>query len=239
MCKPIRRSVAPLIGLFGLLASGCGAGGAAAVGSGEKSQSSGSAAAATKWTPEKVSALFLDAAGAGLTGGKSHTVPQGTIDKIILCVPLNPLKMPTVPVEKTHSTTGQESGVAGKGRIVQEGWVLPDEAKATELSRQIDSKMSECRYSGSTQALFDKDVRVDSSSTTHAYPRDEFGWQGHRIEQTMALDRKRNSVSTELLVRRGPVILRLHYINYTPKTAEPELRSQNLSVLRKVLAHPA
>ena len=91
MCKPIRRSVAPLIGLFGLLAAGCGTGGAAAAGSGETSQSSGSAPAATKWTQEKVSALFLDAAGAGLTGGKSHTVPQGTIDKIILCVPLNPL----------------------------------------------------------------------------------------------------------------------------------------------------
>ncbi|MCT9930439.1 hypothetical protein N5079_09440 [Planotetraspora sp. A-T 1434] len=70
-------------------------------------------------------------------------------------------------------------------------------------------------------------------------PRDSFGWRGHRVEQTMSVNGKRASVSTLLLLQRGPIVLALNYTNYTPTTPEQTLRAYNMTILRKILAHPA
>jgi hypothetical protein len=52
----------------------------------------------------------------------------------------------------------------------------------------------------------------------------------HRIEQTAKADGQRVSVSTEMLLHRGPVVLRLDYVNYVPKTAENALRAYNMEI---------
>jgi hypothetical protein len=239
VCNSLRRWVTPFIGLFALLSAGCAAGGAEAVGTAEKAQSPDAAEHAQQWTREKVTTLFLDPAAAGLEEGKSQTIPQGTTAKIDVCVPFDPMNVPAVPVDQNYSTAAHDTDLEGKGRLVQQAWVLPSDDEAAALSKQIADKVVDCRYSGATHVMPDHDARIDGSSTTYPYPRDRYGWRGQRVEQTTAVERERSSVSTQLLLQRGPVILRLHYTNYGKKAPAPKLRDYNMSVLSKALAHPA
>jgi hypothetical protein len=82
----------------------------------------------------------------------------------------------------------------------------------------IGRTLPRCRNSGTTPSPLKPTDRISDTSTTHPYHRDQFGWHGHRIEQTMSVDHQRASVSTRLLLQRGSVVLALEYINYTRKT---------------------
>jgi hypothetical protein len=191
-----------------------------------------------KWTRAKVTSLFLDAPAAGLDGGELRIEPEGTAASIHVCVPLNPFDTPTVPVDKRYSTAAHEIRVPGKGHITQRGWVLPTPAAARTIMNKIAKKLPACRYHGNATVHLEPGKRIAATSTTHRHPPDH-AWRGHRIEQVTFTNGKRASVGTDLLLRRGPVILRLTYLNHTPKTNEATLRTYNATVLRKVLARSA
>ncbi|MCT9934959.1 hypothetical protein N5079_32605 [Planotetraspora sp. A-T 1434] len=195
--------------------------------------------AAKEWTKEDVATLFLTPADAGLVGGETRSVPPGTTSRISVCVPLNPLNTPTVPEDKRYATAKQEIGLPYKGHLTQQGWVLPTEAHASTLMRKVGRKVPQCRYSGASNDPMDPGTRISGTSAPEKYARDDFGWHGHRIEQAMSVNGKRASVSTVLLLQRGPVVLALDYTNYTPKAPEQALRAYNMTILRKILAHPA
>ncbi len=232
---------APFVGLLALLLGGCGTGPAGIAHVGVATQSA--LVTATRsvhqektWTREDVAALFVAPEEAGLAGGEVRNVEQGTASEIALCVPLNPANTPTVAADKRYSTVRQEITVPYKGRITQQGWVFPNDAEATAIMRLISAKLPRCRYSGTTSAPLEPASRISGNSDTHVYSRDAFGWHGHRIEQIMNVNGKRVSVSTLLLLQRGPVLLTLDYTNYTAKTAAQALRAYNMGILRKVLA---
>jgi hypothetical protein len=58
-------------------------------------------------------------------------------------------------------------------------------------------------------------------------------------EQLMNVNGDRASVSTILVLQRGPVVLALDYTNYSTKTPEQALRVYNLGILRKILNRTA
>ncbi|MEV7969663.1 hypothetical protein AB0O34_27340, partial [Sphaerisporangium sp. NPDC088356] len=192
-----------------------------------------------RWTREDVTALFLTPATAGLSGGETRTVPEGTITNLDVCVPLDPMNTPTVAIDKRYATAKQEIGVPYKGHLTQQGWVLPTNADAAHVMKQVRRNLPRCRYPGSMNAPMDPRTRISGTSRSAKYARDSFGWHGHRIEQTMNRNGERASVSTLLLLQRGPVLLALDYTNYTPKVPEQKLHSYNLGVPRKIRAHPA
>lgn len=185
--------------------------------------------------PHDVAELFLDPAQANLAGGEIRSVAAGSTGRVLLCVPLNPFKTPAVTVAKRYATAGREIGVPYKGRITQQGWVMPSEAEAAILMKKMARRLPECRYSGSAASILQQGARVSGISAPHTYERDEYGWKGHRIEQTLSTDNRRASVSTRLLIQRGPVVLALEYINYTRKTHEQRLHEYNMTVLQKIL----
>ncbi|MEW9533626.1 hypothetical protein [Microbispora sp. NPDC049125] len=185
-----------------------------------------------------MTALFLTPATASLSGGETRTVPAGTITNLDVCVPLDPMNTPTVAIDKRYATAKQEIGLPYKGHLTQQGWILPTDADAAHVMKQVRRNLPRCRYSGSTNSPMDPRTRISGTSTPEKYARDSFGWHGHRIEQTMNRNGERASVSTLLLLQRGPVLLALDYTNYTPKTPEQKLRAYNMTVLSKVLAHP-
>ncbi|MEU7002666.1 hypothetical protein [Nonomuraea sp. NPDC046570] len=219
-----------------VLAAGCGEGAEVVM---RADQVGVAAAVSVAWTREKVVGLFLDPAGAGLRGGEVHVEPQGTTAAIDVCVPLNPFDTPRVAVDRRFATLKREIGLPGKGRIVQRGWVLPSADRAGKVMRKVGKRLSACRYDGTAATSLEPGKRMKGSSSVVGYPRDDDGWRGYRIEQTTAVDRQRVSVGTEMLVQRGPVVLRLDYVNYEPHTGEQTLRAYNIGVLRKVLARPA
>ncbi|MEU7004246.1 hypothetical protein [Nonomuraea sp. NPDC046570] len=219
-----------------VLAAGCGEG-AGVVMRADQVGTAEAAGVSEAWTREKVVGLFLDAAGAGLRGGEVHVEPQGATAAIEVCVPLNPFDTPRVAVDRRFSTLTREVGLPGKGRIVQRGWVLPSAGRAGKVMKKVGERLSACRYDGTAATSLEPGKRVKGSSFVAAYPRDDDGWRGYRVEQTTSVDRERVSVGTEVLVRRGPVVLRLDYVNYEPNTAERTLRAYNMGILRKVLAH--
>jgi hypothetical protein len=155
-----------------------------------------------------------------------------------VCVPLNPMNTPSVPVDKRYATAKRDITVPYKGRLTQQGWVLPSEADASALMRQVTRRLPQCRYNGSTSDPVDPTKKVSGTSTTQAYETDGFGWHGHQIEQLMNVNGERASVSTVLVLQRGPILLARDYTNYTTKTPEQALRAYNLGVLRKILNHP-
>jgi len=55
----------------------------------------------------------------------------------------------------------------------------------------------------------------------------------------MNVNGDRASVSTILVLQRGPVVLALDYTNYSTKTPEQALRVYNLGILRKILNRTA
>ena len=113
------------------------------------------------------------------------------------------------------------------------------EAAASALMKQVSRKLPQCRYNGSTSDPVDPARRISGISNPKTYEPDAFGWHGHQIEQLMNVNGKRISVSTVLILQRGPVLLALDYTNYTPKAPEQTLRTYNLGILRKILARPA
>ncbi|GAA1276681.1 hypothetical protein Psi02_00320 [Planotetraspora silvatica] len=229
------------VGLFALMAAGCGASTERAphIDTPSAAKPSPIAYSAQSETREDVTALFLDPAEAGLSGGETQTVPEGTLSRLNICVPLNPLNTPGVPVDKQYATAKEAFTVPYKGRLTQQGWVLPSEAAASTLMKQVNRKLPQCRYSGSTNDPVDPTRRISGVSRPQTYEPDAFGWHGQQIEQLMNVNGERTSVSTVLILQRGPVILALDYTNYEPKEPEQTLRAYNLGVLRRVLAHPA
>jgi hypothetical protein len=113
------------------------------------------------------------------------------------------------------------------------------EAAASALMKQVSRKLPQCRYNGSASDPVNPARRISGISNPQAYEPDAFGWHGHQIEQLMNVNGKRTSVSTVLILQRGPVLLALDYTNYTPKAPEQTLRAYNLGILRKILARPA
>ncbi|GII54133.1 hypothetical protein Pth03_25220 [Planotetraspora thailandica] len=81
--------------LFGLMAAGCGASteGTARVDTPSVTTPSPVAYSAQSETGDDVTTLFLDPAEAELAGGETRTVP-GTLSRVNLCVPLNPINTP-------------------------------------------------------------------------------------------------------------------------------------------------
>ncbi|GII56027.1 hypothetical protein Pth03_44160 [Planotetraspora thailandica] len=187
----------------------------------------------------EVTDLFLTPAEADLTGGYTRTVAEGTLTQLGVCVPLNPMNIPSVPVDKHYATAKQEIGVPYKGHLTQQGWVLPNEADASALMKQVTRRLPQCRYHGSTSDPVDRTKKISRTSTAQAYQPDGFGWHGHQIEQLSNVNGERASVSTILVVQRGPIILALDYINYTTETPEHALRAYNLGILRKILNRAA
>ncbi len=196
---------------------------------------SGFAPPPRQWGPHEVAAFFLDPAQANLVGGEIRTVAAGHTGRVLLCVSLDFFKLPAAAVPKRYATSSREIGVPSKGRITQQGWVMPTEAEAAALMRRIRHKLPKCHYSGSAASALQPGTRVSGISTPHTYSLDEYGWRGHRIEQTLSTNNRRASVNTRLLIQRGSVVLALEYINYTPKTHEQQLREYNMTILRKVL----
>ncbi|MCT9935450.1 hypothetical protein N5079_35145, partial [Planotetraspora sp. A-T 1434] len=113
------------------------------------------------------------------------------------------------------------------------GCALP---RSPSLTRKVGRKIPRCRYSGTTNDPMDPRTRISETSSPPKYPRDPFGWRGHRVGQTMSVNGKRASASTLLLPQRGPIVLALDYTNYTPKTPEQTLRAYNMTILRRILA---
>lgn len=188
-----------------------------------------------RWGPREVAALFLNPEQANLDGGEVRTIAAKTTRDLFVCTPLNPFETPTVTVGKRYATAGSEIGVPYKGRIVQQGWVMPSEAAATAVMKKVSRKVPECRYSGSAPSVLQPGTRLSGVSVPHVYPRDEYGWSGYRIEQTLSTNNRRASVNTRLLIQRGSVVLALEYVNYTRKTHERLLRKYNMSILNKIL----
>lgn len=238
----MRRWAAVLLGLCIMALPGCGTTGETARKPATAPPSpspSGDPSAAATWTRENVAGLFIGPAQAGLDGGESSTVPPASTDRLAVCMPLNPLQGAlVVPIDRRYATAGRDISLPHKGHLFQRGWVLPSTADASRVMRQVRAKLSRCRYSGTITDPADAYVRISSTSTTHRYPKDAFGWHGHRIEVTMVRDGRRASVTTALLLQRGPVLLSLDYINYDREATEERLRAYNLGVLRKVLTHP-
>lgn len=235
------RWAAVLLGLCLMALPGCGAPGGTArppVTTPPAPSPSGGPSAASAWTRESVAEMFLSPAQAGLAGGTSRTIPPAEIDHLSVCLPRNPfLETLDVPIDRRYATVRQETGLPDKGRLAQQGWVLPSEAEAARIMHRVRQKLPRCRYTGTLTDPADAYVRIRSVSTTHRYPEDSFGWHGHRIELTMFRDGERVSVSTALLLRRGPVLLALDYVNYRREATEQRLRAYNLGILRKVLAN--
>ncbi|WP_203958163.1 hypothetical protein [Planotetraspora mira] len=230
------------VGLFGLAMAACGA---STDGASHPSTRPSTAHptpiahSAKAATDEDVASSFLDPAEAGLAGGETRTIPAGTLSKLSICVPLNPLNTPEVAVNKRYATAKEEITVPYKGHLTQQGWVLPSEAAASALMKQVTRRLPQCRYNGSASDPVDPTRRISGISNPKTYEPDAFGWHGHQIEQLMNVNGERASVSTVLILQRGPVVLALDYVNYTEKAPAQTLRTYNLSVLRRVLAHPA
>lgn len=238
------KRIGPLVAAVGLVVAGCGgeaeqAMPAQPVGGVTASADASPASFSATWTRERVEGLFLNPAEAGLRGGEVHIEPQGTTANIPVCVPLNPFDTPRVMLDSRFSTLTKEIGLPGKGRIVQRGWVLPNATQAGKVMKSVEQELSACRYNGAASTSMEPGQRLSGKSTVYGYPRDAYGWHGYRVEQTANVNRKRASVGTELLLHRGPVILRLDYMNYAPRATEQKLRAYNMSVLRKVITRPA
>ncbi|GAA1686069.1 hypothetical protein GCM10009733_098440 [Nonomuraea maheshkhaliensis] len=230
-----------LVGAMGVTVSGCGsdaervAVGAASVGAMTSARVTSLTGASVTWTREGVAGLFLNATQAGLGGGEERSLPQGTTASMDVCVPLDMFKVPRVAVDPRFATVVREIGLPGKGRIIQQGWVLPSAVQAERVMRAVDKKLGACRYSGAAPVSLRPGQRLWGKSVVHSYPRDLNGWKGYRIEQTAKADGERVSVGTGVVLHRGPVVLRLEYVNYVPRTAEGALRTYNMGILRKVL----
>jgi hypothetical protein len=231
----MRKWLIFIVGLCGITMTACGQDGQIQT----ATQSPAGNQTAKAWTRESVAALFLTPAEAGLTGGEVTTDPAATSTSLRVCVALDPEQAPTVPMDKRYATDRKEIGLPYKGHLVQQGWVLPTEADATEVMKQVGKQIPRCRYSGSARDPFDNKTRITGTSDPRSYPVDSFGWHGHRIEQTMSRDGKRVSVSTQLLLQRGPVVLALDYIDYTTEVPKQNLWDSNMTVLHKILAHSA
>lgn len=234
-----------LAGAMGVLAVGCSPDAESAAVQAAPVRAMASAAAASLagasmvWTREGVAGLFLDAARAGLSGGVVRSVPQGTTESMGVCVPLNMFDTPRVAVDPRFATVVREIGLPSRGRIIQQGWVLPSVLQAEHVMQAVDKKLGACRYVGAAPVLLRPGQRLWGKPAVYPYPRDANGWKGYRIEQMAKADGERVSVGTEVVLHRGPVVLRLEYVNYVPKTAEDTLRAYNMGILRKVLTRRA
>jgi hypothetical protein len=234
----MNRWITSVVGVLGLATAGCGTTTITGT-TAPPTQTSKVAYSASASADHDVTELFLSPTEADLAGGHMRTVPEGTLTQLSVCVPLNPLNTPSVPVDKRYASAKREITVPYKGHLTQQGWVLPSEADASALMRQVARRLPQCRYQGSASDPVDPTKKISGSSTTQAYQPDGFGWHGHQIEQLMNVNGERTSVSTVLVVQRGPVVLALDYTNYAPKAPERILRAYNLGILRKILDRPA
>jgi hypothetical protein len=70
-----------------------------------------------------------------------------------------------VPVDKQYATAKEAITFPYKGRLTQQGWVLPSEADASALMKQVTRRLPQCRYNGSASDPVDPTRRISGIST--------------------------------------------------------------------------
>ncbi|MBO3746223.1 hypothetical protein J5X84_09125 [Streptosporangiaceae bacterium NEAU-GS5] len=179
--------------------------------------------------------LFLDPRRSGLDGAEVIARPRGASGEIILCVGTGPLDSVSVSVAKAYATQQRELRRPGDGWLQQAGWVFPDAEAAANAMHAIGRAVQRCAFKRMALDPVEPGVRVTAASAVGRQSR--AGWNGYAVEQVMAMNGNRTSVSTRLLLRHDRTILALEYCNYRGGR-EQTLRSHNHAILAKILRRP-